>query len=439
MHRRMLFSAFFKNMNIRELKQEIQNGKFDKEFVMLYGETEVAKKRYLDAVDEFETLYGDMNDIRLFSAPGRTEVGGNHTDHQHGLVLAGSVNLDIIAIVASNNENTVRIKSKGYSMDEVDVTNLGVKESEKGRARSLIRGVLSSFKNAGYNVGGFNAYTTSNVLKGSGLSSSAAFEVLVSNIVNGLYNNASVDAVTIAKYSQFAEREYFGKPCGLLDQMASSVGGFTYADFNDPQNPIVEKINLDLNTSGHTLCVVDTGGNHANLTDDYADITLECKAVSECLGVEFLRDADEGKFYHNFSEIRKKCGDRAMLRAMHFFSENRRVLTQKSALRRGDFNTFFVTVKRSGESSYDLLQNVYSPSNPREQAISVALALTKQFLNGRGAYRVHGGGFAGTIQCYIPNRMYESYKAMIESVFGNGSCVPLFVRSVGGYELKGEN
>jgi len=432
------FSAFFDNMNISELKQNIQNGKFDKEFTMLYGDVVVAKERYIEAVDEFVNLYGDRNNIRLFSAPGRTEVGGNHTDHQHGRVLAGSVNLDIIAVVAQNDDNIVRIKSKGYNMDEVDVSDLDKKETEQGRARSLIRGVMAAFKNGGYNVGGFDAYTTSNVLKGSGLSSSAAFEVLVSNVVNGLYNDAKVDAVTMAKYSQFAECEYFGKPCGLLDQMASSVGGFTYADFCDPQNPIVDKISIDLNESDHTLCVVDTGGNHANLTQDYADITLECRAVSNALGVEFLRDASMDDFYKNYAQIRQQCGDRAMLRAMHFFNENERVLTQKSALRRGDFNTFFVTVKRSGESSYDLLQNVYSPSNPREQAISVALALTKQFLNGRGAYRVHGGGFAGTIQCYIPNKMFDDYKQMIESVFGEGSCVKLFVRAVGGYELKGE-
>ncbi len=425
-------------MNTTVLKNCIANGGFDKEFALLYSENEIAKKRYLEAVDEFEKLYGQRENVRLFSAPGRTEIGGNHTDHQHGLVLAGSVNLDVIAIVAANDDGIVRIKSKGYKMDEIDTADLSIKDGEIGRAASLIRGVLAAFKQNGYNVGGFDAYTTSNVLKGSGLSSSAAFEVLVSNIVNGLFNNASVDAITIAKYSQFAEREYFGKPCGLLDQMASSVGGFTYADFCDPQNPVVEKIALDLSQSGHTLCVVDTGGNHANLTGDYADITLECKAVSNALGVEFLRDADEDKFYQNITHIRAKSGDRAVLRAMHFFAENKRVLAQKSALRRGDFNTFFVTVKRSGESSYDLLQNVYSPSNPKDQAISLALALTKQFLNGRGAYRVHGGGFAGTIQCYIPNKMFEDYKNMIESVFGENSCVPLFVRPVGGYELKGK-
>lgn len=426
-------------MNTTELKQSILNGKFDKEFIMLYGETEIARTRYCESVDEFVNLYGERENVRLFSAPGRTEIGGNHTDHQHGLVLAGSVNLDVVAIVSENDEGIVRIKSKGYKMDEVDVSDLEKKEDETGRARALVRGVLAAFKNAGYSVGGFNAYTISNVLKGSGLSSSAAFEVLVSNIVNGLFNNASVDAVSIAKYSQFAEREYFGKPCGLLDQMASSVGGFTYADFNNPQNPVVEKISLDLAASGHTLCVIDTGGNHANLTQDYADITLECKAVSECLGVQFLRDASEDEFYKNIADIRSKCGDRAVLRAMHIFNENRRVITQKSALRKGDFNTFFVCVKRSGESSYDLLQNVYSPSNSREQAISLALALTKQFLNGRGAYRVHGGGFAGTIQCYIPNKIFDDYKRMIEAVFGDGSCVKLFVRPVGGYELKGDN
>lgn len=434
----MLFSAFFNNMNTTELKQNIINGRFDKEFTMLYGETETARTRYCDALDEFVNLYGERDNVRIFSAPGRTEIGGNHTDHQHGLVLAGSVNLDIIAVVSANDSGIVHIKSKGYRMDEVDVSDLAKKDEETGRARSLVRGVLAAFKNNGHNIGGFDAYTTSDVLKGSGLSSSAAFEVLVSNIVNGLYNEHTVDAISIAKYSQFAEREYFGKPCGLLDQMASSVGGFTYADFCDPKNPIVEKINLDLSLSNHTLCVIDTGGNHANLTDDYADITLECKAVSECLDVEFLRDADENKFYANLADIRKKCGDRALLRAMHVFNENKRVLTQKSALKRGDFNTFFVCVKRSGESSYDLLQNVYSPNSPKEQAISLAIALTKQFLNGRGAYRVHGGGFAGTIQCYIPNKMFDSYKKMIEAVFGENSCVKLFVRPVGGYELKGE-
>ncbi len=424
-------------MNTIEFKNKISNGCFDDEFAMLYGDVDTAKARYIEALEDFCEIFGERDNIRLFSAPGRTEIGGNHTDHQHGLVLAGSVNLDVIAVVSENESNTVRIKSKGYNIDELDICELDIVEAEKGRSKSLIRGVMAAFKQNGHNIGGFDAYTTSNVLKGSGLSSSAAFEVLVSTIINGLYNDTQVDFISIAKFSQFAEREYFGKPCGLLDQMASACGGFTYADFNNPTEPIVERITLDLSKSGHTLCVVDTGGSHANLTDDYADITLECRAVSNALGVDFLRDANQDKFYDIIAEIREKCGDRAVLRAMHIFDENNRVTTQKNALKHGDFNTFFAAVKRSGESSYDLLQNVYSPSNPKTQAISLALALTKRFLNGRGAYRVHGGGFAGTIQCYIPCHMFDDYKAMIEKVFGTGSCIKIFVRPVGGYELKG--
>ena len=422
-------------MNIAQIKEKILNDGFLKDFSMLYTDTEVAKKRYLTALDEFEKLYGDRDNIRLFSAPGRTEVGGNHTDHQHGMVLAGSVDLDVIAVVSENATNTVRIKSAGYPMDEIDISDLSVNTEEKGRASALIRGVCAAFSNNGYKLGGFDAYTTSNVLKGSGLSSSAAFEVLVSNIVNGLFNDKIVDALTIAKYSQFAEREFFGKPCGLLDQMASSVGGFTFADFCDPSNPEVQKIELDIAKSGCTLCVVDTGGNHANLTQDYADVTIECKAVSKALGVEFLRDADESQFYKNLADIRKSCGDRAVLRAFHFFNENKRVKKQKNALEQADFSTFFKLVNASGDSSYKYLQNLYPTSNPKEQGLCLALALTSNFLDGEGACRVHGGGFAGTIQCYIPNERLADYKQMIEAVFGQNSCVPLKIRPVGGYEL----
>lgn len=422
-------------MNIAQIKEKILNDGYQKDFSMLYTDPEVAKKRYIDALDEFKNLYGDRDNIRLFSAPGRTEVGGNHTDHQHGMVLAGSVDLDVIAIVSENATKTVRIKSAGYPMDEIDITDLSINPEEKGRASALIRGVCAAFSNNGYKLGGFDAYTTSNVLKGSGLSSSAAFEVLVSNIVNGLFNNNAVDALTIAKYSQFAEREFFGKPCGLLDQMASSVGGFTFADFCDPANPEVQKIELDIAKSGCTLCVVDTGGNHANLTQDYADVTIECKAISNALGVEFLRDASDSEFYKNLANIRKSCGDRAALRAFHFFNENARVEKQKAALEQADFNTFFKLVNASGDSSYKYLQNLYPTSNPSEQGLCLALALTSNFLDGDGACRVHGGGFAGTIQCYVPNEKLADYKQMIEAVFGEKSCVPLKIRPVGGYEL----
>ncbi len=422
-------------MNIAEIKSRIANGHYDNDFARLYSDVATARARYSDACDEFAALYGDRDNIRLFSAPGRTEVGGNHTDHQHGLVIAGSAELDVIAIVSENGTDTVNIKSAGYPMDSISLSELEIKESEIGRAASLIRGVCAAFKNDGYCLSGFDAYTTSNVLKGSGLSSSAAFEVLVSNIINGLFCDAKVDAVTMAKYSQFAEREFFGKPCGLLDQMASSVGGFTYADFNDPKNPIVEKIELDLTTSGHTLCVVDTGGNHADLTQDYADITVECKALSNALGVDFLRNADEERFYAEMASLRKTCGDRAILRGFHIFNENKRVTAQKAALKAGDFGAFFKLVNESGSSSYDYLQNLYSNSNVAEQGLPLALALTKQYLGGKGACRVHGGGFAGTIQCYIPNDMLDGYRTMIESVFGENTCVVLKIRPVGGYEL----
>ena len=288
----------------------------------------------------------------------------------------------------------------------------------------------------GISLQGFNAYTTSNVLKGSGLSSSAAFEVLIGTILNGLFADNKIDPITIAKIGQFAERDYFGKPCGLLDQMASASGGFTYADFMDPAEPIVESISLDINKFGYTLCVVDTGGNHANLTGDYADITIECKDISNALGVDFLRDADESKFYGNIASLRQKVGDRAILRAFHFFNEQKRVELQLAALKKGDFEEFLNQVNASGQSSYDYLQNLYSNSNVREQGLCLALALTKNFLNGKGACRVHGGGFAGTIQCYIPTERFLDYKKMIENAFGEGSCCLINVRPVGGYEIK---
>ncbi len=423
-------------MKIAEIKNKIQNGGFDNDFLMLYGDAEKAKARYFDAVEEFEKIFPTENDIRIFSAPGRTEVGGNHTDHQHGCVLAGGVDMDVIAVVALNNDNVVRVKSRGYDMDTISLNELEKQEKEIGRAASLIRGVCYKFNEMGVKLQGFNAYTTSNVLKGSGLSSSAAFEVLIGNILNGMFADGKVDAIEIAKIGQFAERDYFGKPCGLLDQMASSLGGFTYADFNDPANPITEKIDLDIKKFGYTLCVVDTGGNHANLTQDYADITIECKEISNALGVDFLRDADENEFYKNIQTLRKEYGDRAVLRAFHFFNENARVLEQKAALKEGRFEDFLKLVNASGQSSYDYLQNLYSTSAVKEQGLSLAIALTKQFLGDKGACRVHGGGFAGTIQCYIPSDLLNDYKTMIEAAFGLGSCSVLSIRPVGGYEIK---
>ena len=423
-------------MNICEIKSAIGEGRFDGTFASLYGDVKAARERYISACESFEKIYQTSGEIRLFSAPGRTEVSGNHTDHQHGCVLAGSVNLDVIAVVSLNDDGKIRIKSEGYDMDTVTAGDFSIHSGEKGKAISLIRGVCSRFADMGCDIKGFNAYTTSNVLKGSGLSSSAAFEVLIANIINDMFNEGKTSPIDIAKIGQFAERDYFGKPCGLLDQMASSLGGFTYADFGDPANPETESIDLDIKSFGYTLCVVDTGGNHANLTQDYADITLECKAISNALGVDFLRDADTEAFYQQLTTLRTAHGDRAVLRAFHFFNEQERVLNQRTALKEKDFEGFLKLVNASGQSSYDYLQNLYSTSAVSEQGLSLAIALTKQFLGDKGACRVHGGGFAGTIQCYIPTNLLDDYKQMIEHTFGKGSCCVLNIRPVGGCEIK---
>jgi len=423
-------------MNLNSIKTKITNGEYNNSFEFLYGESGKSSCRYIKALDSFLEIFADKDNIRLFSAPGRTEIGGNHTDHQLGSIVAGAVDLDVIAVVSANDEGIIRIKSEGYPMDTVDISILDAVKSESGRSASIIRGVAAAFSKNGHKIGGFDAYTTSNVLKGSGLSSSAAFEVLVSNILNGLYNENSISTTEMAKYSQFAEREYFGKPCGLLDQMASATGGFIYVDFKNPKEPIVEKLSYDLDESGYQLCVVDTGGNHANLTKDYADITTECKAISNALSVDYLREADEKDFYSSLRTLREKCDDRAILRAFHFYNEQNRVYAQRDSLKSGNFKKFLDNVNASGNSSYKYLQNIYSNNNVGEQALSLALALTEQFINGDGACRVHGGGFAGTIQAYISKDKFNDYKNMIEAVFGEGSCIPLKIRKVGGYELK---
>ena len=423
-------------MSLQEIRVAVKSGGYDKDFNLLYPSVENAQSRYLKAVDEFEKLYGDQDVVEFFSAPGRTEVGGNHTDHQHGRVLAGSVDLDVIAVVAKNDENVVRIKSEGYDMDVIDLNNLDVVKTEEGKAAALIRGMCAYVKQAGFEIGGFNAYTTSNVLKGSGLSSSAAFEVLVGVILSNLFNNGGIDAVEIAKLAQKAENVYFGKPCGLMDQMASSVGGFTAIDFADPKNPVIEKIDFDLSAQNHSLCIVNTGGNHADLTSDYAAITEEMRLIANSLGEEFLRDINEELFYAKIATLRANCGDRAVIRAMHFLADNALVVDEKKALLENRFDDFLTMIKKSGNSSFRYLQNVFSVSAPKEQGLSLALALTERFLGERGGFRVHGGGFAGTIQAFVPNDLLEDYKKMIESAFGEGNCYVLNIRPVGGYALS---
>ena len=424
--------------NTAALREQIKNGSYDARFKRVYVTDEAVKaqyERYCSLADDFDSVYSPEREVRMFSAPGRTEVGGNHTDHNHGKVLAAGINLDAIAIASKNDENIVRVKSRGYSMDTVDISDLTVHEEETGHSPALVRGVVKGFENYGYKVGGFDAVTASAVLSGSGLSSSAAYEVLVGTMLNYLYNDGAVDPVTIAKIAQYAENEYFGKPCGLMDQMACSVGSFIGIDFKDPTEPVIEKVDFDFASCGHSLCIVDTKGSHSNLTDEYAAIRIEMENVAHQLGKTVLREVDEEEFEEKLPQLRNAVGDRAVLRAMHFFNDNRRVDREIEALKGGDFEAFKKNVLESGASSYMYNQNVFAPKQPDVQPVSVALAVSEEILRGKGAWRVHGGGFAGTIQAFVPNELLGEYKRKIEAVFGEGSCYVLSVRPVGGAEI----
>ena len=380
----------------------------------------------------FEKIFGEKATY-VFSAPGRTELSGNHTDHQHGQVLAAAVNLEMLAWVKPNDSTIIRVMSEGYPMSVIDVSDLEIKEEEKNTTNALIRGVAAKFIQMGCEVKGFDAYVTSTVLPGSGLSSSAAYETLIGTIINHLYYGAKATAVEVAQIGQWAENVYFGKPCGLMDQTASSVGSVIGIDFADNSNPIVEKIDLDLTANGYALCIIDSGADHADLTDEYAAITVELKNVCRIFGKEFLRDVDEDEFYANIANVRQVAGDRATLRAMHVFAENKRVEAQKAALRENDFDTFLKYVTESGLSSWRFLQNVTPKGRDEYQEVAFALALSEKLLSGtKGVCRVHGGGFAGTIQAFVPLEILDTFKTEIEKVLGEGKCHVLSVRAEGG-------
>lgn len=424
--------------NLYKTIEKIQNGEFAQRLKKVYitdEEAEKQTKRYISLAKDFDGVFGNRDGIRFFSAPGRTEVGGNHTDHNHGRVLAAGINLDAVAITSKNDENIVRVKSRGYSMDTVDLSDLSIDDVDTGHSNALVRGMCDGFVKRGYKIGGFDACTVSNVLSGSGLSSSAAFEVLVGTCLNYLYNDGKIDAVTIAQIAQYAENVHFGKPCGLMDQMASSVGGFITIDFKDPENPVIDKVDFDFASCGHALCIVDTKGNHADLTDEYAAIRTEMESVASYFGKKVLRETDEAEFYKNIPEIREKFGDRAVLRAIHFFNDNARVVSEVEALRNGKFDEFKKLICESGASSYMYNQNVYSVKKPAEQPVALGLAVSEQVLKGKGAYRVHGGGFAGTIQAFVPKELLSAYKNAVESVFGENSCYVLLIRPLGGTEV----
>ena len=399
------------------------------------SQAEAQKQRYKSAVTAFAEHFGSIGEHRFFSAPGRTEICGNHTDHNHGKVFAASVNLDVIAVVEPTKDDKIVIKSEGFPEDVVDISDTEVKDSEKNSSASLIRGVAAGFKNAGFKVGGFKAYTTSNVLKGSGLSSSAAFEVLIGTIFSYLYNEGKVSAVKIAQIAQHAENVYFGKPSGLMDQMASSVGGFITIDFKDTENPVIDAISYDFAASGYNLCIVDTKGNHADLTPEYAAIPVEMKSVAKFFGKSELRDITKEQLIENIAEVRKACGDRAVARAFHFFDDNERVGKEAAALRGGDINGFLKLVTESGNSSFKYLQNIFATKAPAEQGLVIGLYMSENILAGRGAVRVHGGGFAGTIQAFVPSDMTEEYAEKMEKVFGKGSCYILRLREQGAVKV----
>lgn len=429
---------------VTQIINEVKAGQFKELLKDIYvDESMIAyqEERYAKALESYVNLYGEQ-EVELYSAAGRSEVGGNHTDHQRGRVLAASINLDAVAIVNKNDDGAIRIVSAIKAGDtykdmtiELNAFDMDLREEEKESSLALVRGVLKGLKNRGYEVGGFNAYITSDVFVGSGLSSSAAFEVIVGTILDGLYNDMKVSMVEIAQIGQYAENVYFGKPSGLLDQMACAIGGLITIDFKDNANPVVNKVDVDFEEKGYSLCIVDTKGSHDDLTDEYAAVPYEVKKVARFFGKDVLREVDEAEFMANIPALRAELGDRAILRAIHFFGDNARVADQVAALADGEFDKFLGMIKASGDSSYKYLQNVYTTKDVQAQNVSIALAVSEKVLGDNGVCRVHGGGFAGTIQAFVKNEFVPTYKAALDNVFGAGSCHVLKVRKYGGMKI----
>lgn len=423
-----------------QAKKLIREGKYAEKLSRIYvcGEEEARERgeRIIRAIDEFGRLYGAERDVMVFSAPGRTEIGGNHTDHQGGRVLAAGVNLDAVAVAAPLAGGEVRVHSQGFPEDAVNIGDLSARPEEKNTSKALLRGICADFIRRGNRPGGFCAYTTSDVLPGSGLSSSAAFEVLVGTVLNGMFCDGAVSPLVIAQIGQYAENDYFGKPCGLMDQAACSIGGFAMLDFRNASDPRAEKIPFSFAACGYRLCMIDTKGNHAALTPDYAAIPAEMRAVAKVFGKEVLSQVDEEEFFADIAKVRAAAGDRAVLRAIHYFGDNARVLKEAEALKAGNFQEFKRLVVESGRSSFEYLQNVFSPAHVSEQGVAVALALCERLLTPcGGAWRVHGGGFAGTVQTYVPEGFLPEFTQRMEAVFGKNSCLPLSVRPVGGIRI----
>ena len=418
---------------LRTLTDEIGRGLHDEVFKKLYGDEAIerSRARYRSLLSAYSASYGD-GPVAVVSAPGRTELAGNHTDHNHGKVLAGSVNLDFIAAVGPADTPVVRLRSEGFPGEfTVDLTALEPVPAEYGRFEALVRGTAAGLRAAGHRIGGFSGCIASEVLPGSGLSSSAAVEVLVGMIFNLLYNESSIPTEELAKIGQYAENRFFGKPCGLMDQMACAIGGIIAIDFEVPDKPVYERVTFPFERYGYTLVVVNTGGNHADLTEEYAAVPAEMKAVAARFGHDTLRSVRKEDVLRNVSRLRSETGDRAVLRALHYFADNERVERMIGALRDGRLSEYLALVQESGNSSWRLLQNCYTPRNPSEQGVTLALALTEEFLGNEGACRVHGGGFAGTIQAYIPTARLPEYRRLMETAFGEGCVTPITARAIG--------
>ncbi len=428
-------------MNILKTLQSIENNELLKTFKELYGtdeaQLEYQRQRYLSAVNNFAKLYPKRKNIRIFSAPGRTEIGGNHTDHQNGCVLAAAVNLDVIAVAAFHQDGVIRIKSEGYEPFTVKLSDVSTQSGKTGTA-AIVCGIAAKFMDMGVEIGGFDLYCTSDVLCGSGISSSAAFETLIGTIIDSYYNDNKAGAVEIAKIGQFAENVYFGKNSGLMDQTVSSVGGLVFIDFFDTEEPKVESFSCDFEEYGYCLCITDTKSSHADLTDDYTAIRNEMENIAKHFGKSHLRFVNELLFYNEIPKLRETCSDRAIIRATHFFEENNRAKFEASALKDGNFEYFLELVRQSGRSSEEYLQNHYSCSDPENQAITLAVMLSRRFLGNSGAVRVHGGGFAGTIQAFVPVELAERYIAEMDRIFGEKSCTKMKIRPIGGVEITKE-
>ena len=425
-------------MEFIDLEKRIHEPVFEETLVRLYGaeHAEDARARCAEVLAGFAKTFESQPEA-LFSAPGRTELGGNHTDHQHGRVLAAAVDLDILAAAAPNQSGMIRVQSQGYPLIVVDLGELTPKTEEQNTSTALIRGVAARMAAMGCPLqsAGLDVYMTSTVPGGSGLSSSAAFEVLIGTMLNDLFWDGKCTPVEIAQIGQYAENVFFGKPCGLMDQTASSVGGVVAIDFADTAHPVVEQISLDLHANGYALCILNSGAGHADLTSEYAAITNELKAVCRCFGKEVLREVPEEDFLPALPEVRKAAGDRAANRAFHIYAENRRAEAEGQALRDGDFDRFLALVRDSGRSSAMYLQNVIPTGQTAAQELMVTIALCESILAGRGAVRVHGGGFGGTAQAFVPLDMLERFKEKTEAVLGQGSCHVVTIRPEGGVRL----